>query len=109
MAEVIDEINYDLNVAMSPKIGGGTSTTAQFLSEIVKGTSATACCGSQNITDGPIGNSWYNFIYIPHRNGINGDNYLFGTLILTTMTSNSSTIWMNHRINGTWYGWIGNS
>lgn len=42
---------------------------------------------------------WYNFLYIPHRNGINGDNNMFGTLFVTPMTLNNGTLYIIHRIN----------
>ena len=32
-----------------------------------------------------VANNWYNFIYIPHRNGIGGDNMDYGTLVLFPM------------------------
>lgn len=109
VAKNANETKSDIfGVVMYPRVGGGSGTTAQFLSKLVKGTKAPACCGSQNLTDGPGGNLWYNFIYIPHRNGINGDNYRYGTLILTTMTAASSTIWLKHLIDGSWQGWQAN-
>ena len=33
-----------------------------------------------------VANNWYNFIYIPHRTGIGGDNKDYGTLVLFPMT-----------------------
>lgn len=48
-----------------------------------------------------IGAGWWNFLYIPHRNGRGGgDNWLYGTLFVTPMTSNSGTFYIIHRING---------
>ena len=35
-----------------------------------------------------IPNTWYNFIYTPHRTGIGGDNQDYGTLLLFAMTGN---------------------
>ena len=91
---------------MSTRIDADGSTTAELCSKIVNGTNATACCGSQQITDGPDGNTWYNFMYIPHRNGIDIDGYQYGTLLLWNMTFNTSKMWINHLIGGSWYGWL---
>ena len=46
--------------------------------------------GSTNITKETriTNNTWWNFLYIPHRTGIGGDNMNYGTLLLFPMTSN---------------------
>ena len=109
VAKRVNETKSDiLEVVMYPRAGGGTQNFSQFSAELVSGQKAPAACGSINLTDGPAGNQWYNYIYIPHRNGNYGDNYKYGTLILTAMTSNSATIWMRHLITGVWQGWVTN-
>lgn len=45
-------------------------------------------------------NKWYNFLYIPHREGSGGDNNMYGTLFVTPMTSNDGTFYIIHRISG---------
>lgn len=50
----------------------------------------------------PVG-VWYNFLYIPHRTGINfpeSDNNAYGTLFVTPMTANNGTFYIIHRIDG---------
>ncbi len=32
------------------------------------------------------GGSWYNYLYVPHRTGVDGDNYKYGNLLLFPMT-----------------------
>ena len=99
----ISDIDDNLEVCMQPRIGGNASTLAALEASIVNGTHATACCSSQLITDGPDGNTWYNFVYIPHRTGIDGDNYQYGSLLLFNMTSNTNNMWICHLIGGTWH------
>lgn len=99
----IDNIENNVEVCMQPRVGGTGSTLASLETSIVNGTHATACCGSQQITDGPDGNNWYNFVYIPHRTGIDGDNYQYGSLLLFNMTSDTNNMWICHLISGTWY------
>ena len=110
VARDIGDINTVLDYVMLPRAGGVTQTSAEFLASLVHTAEqkAPGSFGSTNLTDGPAGNVWYNYIFIPHRNGIGGDNYQYGTCILMGMTYNAGTIWLNHLINGTWYGWIGN-
>lgn len=98
----IDNIENNVEVCMQPRVGGAGSTLAVLEASIVNGTHATACCSSQQITDGPDGNTWYNFIYIPHRTGIDGDNYQYGSLLLFNMTSNTNNMWICHLISGSW-------
>lgn len=99
----IDNIENNVEVCMQPRIGGAASTLASLEASIVNGTHATACCSSQQITDGPDGDTWYNFIYIPHRTGIGSDNYQYGSLLLFNMTSNTNNMWICHLIGGGWY------
>ena len=108
VAEAVGDIV--LGYAMLPREGGVTQTSAEFLASLVHIAEqrAPASFGSINLTDGPAGNHWYNYIWIPHRGGIGGDNYLYGTCILMGMTYNAGTMWLNHLINGLWAGWIGN-
>lgn len=84
---------------------GDNGTTAQLQAAIVNNGSAGPCCGSYQITDGPFGDIWYNFIYIPHRTGIGQDNYLWGTLVVFTMTDNTNKMAIKHLMNGDWQGW----
>lgn len=49
-------------------------------------------CGSVNFTnDTRIPNTWYTFLYLPHRDGVGSDNNQYGTLILFPMTDFSNT------------------
>ena len=61
-----------------------------------------AFCSSASINDGPAGNCWYNIQWIPHRNGIGGDNPNYGQLILYPMTLNSSKVYRYQKNNNTW-------
>lgn len=111
VAEAVGDINTVLGYAMLPREGGVQQTSAQFLASLVHllEQRAPASFGSVDLTDGPVGyDAWYNYIWIPHRGGIGGDNYLYGTCILVGMTINTSAIWQNHFIGGNWYGWLGN-
>ena len=47
----------------------------------------------------PVDN-WYNFLFIPHRTGIGGDNPNYGTLFVTPLTANDGTLYIIHRIGG---------
>ena len=55
--------------------------------------------GSLGIPDG-----WYNFLYIPHREGFSSssesDNHLYGILLMFDMTSNTNKIYLIHRVAG---------
>ena len=44
--------------------------------------------------------TWYNFLYIPHRTGIDSDNNMYGTLFVTPLLSNDGTFYIIHRISG---------
>ena len=105
VARAIGDVNSELNTAMRPRFPSGiTCTVADFLTYIVNGTSATGCFGSADLTDGPYGNTWYCFLFIPHRDGVGADNYLYGVLLLMPMVADDSVIWINHLINGAWFG-----
>lgn len=41
--------------------------------------------------DTHVANTWWNFIYTPHRTGVGGDNGDYGTLLLFPMTGNGSS------------------
>lgn len=61
--------------------------------------------GSFNLTTAvsSMGAGWYNYIYIPHRTGLQGgDNYKYGTMLCFPMTTNSSSIVIIHNIGATW-------
>lgn len=96
------------SVSMYPRHEANGRTTSEFLNMIADQDNQTspACCGSENITDGPWGNAWYNYLYIPHRTGIGGDNYQYGTLVVFGMTVNTGSIAIKHLIAGVWQGWI---
>jgi hypothetical protein len=99
-----DAVADKLTPYMKPPDGAGdASTLAGLENTIVQGQFAPACCGSQQITDGPDGDVWYNFIYIPHRTGVGQDNYQYGSLLLFNMTSNTNNMWICHLLGGTWY------
>lgn len=66
------------------------------------GTSAPARVGSAFLTIESESGDWYNFAYIPHRNGVGGDNWKYGVLFLIAMTKDSTDIWVQHQINGRW-------
>ncbi len=81
---------------------------ADFLASIANTskTNAPARHGSVNLSNGPVGNCWYTWFYIPHRSGIGGDNYKFGTLYLSAMTAalNVASTWVCHYNSGSWTG-----
>lgn len=41
------------------------------------------------MNDNHVDNTWWNFVYIPHRTGVSGDNMNYGTLLLFPMTGNN--------------------
>lgn len=99
----------DVNVnetAMLPRVTGEGSTSSEFLDLIANRNKAKspATFGSWNITDGPGGNAWYNYIYIPHRAGLYSDGNMYGTLLLMNMID-GNRIWLNHYVDGLWRGW----
>lgn len=73
-----------------PESGDFSANTLEDLLKSVQGKSPRM--GSTNLgKDTRVANSWYNFIYIPHRNGIGGDNMDYGTLLLFPMTFNGES------------------
>jgi hypothetical protein len=97
-------VAQEINICMKPSdaFGGGTYLS-EMETRLTANQNATACCGSQQILDGPDGNAWYNFIYIPHRTGVGYDNYQYGSLLLFNMTSNTNNMWICHLFGGNWY------
>lgn len=77
--------------------------SASTMAELKAYTNASgAFCGSASISDGPAGNCWYNVQWIPHRNGIGGDNPNYGQLILYPMTLNSSKVYRYQKNSNSW-------
>ena len=73
-----------------PESGDFSADTLEDLLKSVQGKSPRM--GSTNLTkDTRVYNSWYNFIYIPHRDGIGGDNMDYGTLVLFPMVFNGES------------------
>lgn len=63
------------------------------------------CCGSVNMTSSTTNNGvtipsgWYNYIFLPHRNGnVSGDNCRYGTILLFSFTTTDGAFWV--RITG---------
>lgn len=70
--------------------GDYSAETIEALLKKVQGLSPRM--GSANLTkDTHIANTWWNFIYIPHRTGSGGDNPNYGTLLLFPMTGAGSS------------------
>ena len=70
--------------------GDYSSDTIEALLVKVQGTSPRM--GSCNLAkDTHVANTWWNFIYTPHRTGIGGDNPNYGTLLLFPMTGSGSS------------------
>ena len=70
--------------------GDYSSDTIEALLVKVQGTSPRM--GSCNLAkDTHVANTWWNFIYTPHRTGIGGDNLNYGTLLLFPMTGSGSS------------------
>lgn len=67
------------------------------------------CMGSLYLTNSSeIWNTWYNYLYIPHREGgnnggANQDNHLYGTLLLFPMTTQTGTWWSVQYISDNYY------
>ena len=73
-----------------PESGDFSADTLEDLLKEVQGKSPRM--GSTNLRkDTRVYNSWYNFIYIPHRTGIGGDNMEYGTLVLFPMVFNGES------------------
>lgn len=92
---------------MQPMASSGQEprTLEQFHAELVDAESQTAPArfGSVLLSFEVAAGKWYNYIYIPHRNGVGGDNWRYGVLYLSEMTSDTSNIWMQHYFGGQWY------
>ena len=69
----------------------------------LRGGSITVPVGQEAKNLGIPVNMWYNFLYIPHRTGVDGDNHLYGSLIVIPMTDNDGTLYIIHRIAGNNY------
>lgn len=70
--------------------GDYSSDTIEALLVKVQGTSPRM--GSCNLAkDTHVANTWWNFIYTPHRTGIGGANPNYGTLLLFPMTGSGSS------------------
>lgn len=70
--------------------GDYSADTIEALLKKVQGTYPKM--GSAAFTkDTHVANTWWNFIYTPHRTGVGGDNGNYGTLLLFPMTGNGSS------------------
>ena len=70
--------------------GDYSADTIEALLKKVQGTYPKM--GSAAFTkDTHVANTWWNFIYTPHRTGVGGDNGNYGTLLLSPMTGNGSS------------------
>ena len=70
--------------------GDFSCKTIEALLKQVQG--KTPRMGSAAITeDTRIANTWWNFLYVPHRDGVGGDNGDYGTLMLFPMVGESSS------------------
>lgn len=92
------------------RLGGANQASSanwtDLIAEITGYSSGGGICGGSIFTsaaDKGIPAGWYNFLYIPHRNGTGGDNYLYGTLFVIPMTSNTDHFYIIHHISGTVY------
>lgn len=47
--------------------------------------------------------TWYGFTWVPHRNGIGGDNFCYGMLTYWKLTGSDTTIYHCKYASGTWY------
>ena len=92
------------------RLGGANQASStnftDLISEVSGASSGGGICGGSICTsaaDKGVPAGWYNFLYIPHRTGIGGDNYLFGTLLLYPMVTNSDLFYVIHHSVGTVY------
>lgn len=70
-----------------PESGDYSSDNIEALLKKIMG--LTPRMGSTCFTkDTRVGNTWWNFFYIPHRDGVGGDNGEYGTLLLFPMVGN---------------------
>lgn len=82
-------------------LGGAEQASARTMSGVVDEVAMKGgICGGSFCTEA---GAWYNFLYIPHRIGMNngGDNHNYGTCLFFDMTSDTSSMWIMHRFNGT--------
>ena len=91
------------NVSNQPSVpvsGDFSANTLEDLLKEVQGHSPRM--GSAMFTkDTRIYNSWYNFVYIPHRTGVGGDNKDYGTLVLFPMVFDGESAIIRAGRNGT--------
>jgi len=90
------------------RLGGAKGASATNFTDLIAEVSSAnggggICGGSINTsaTDKGIPAGWYNFLYVPHRTGTGGDNYKYGTLYVSPMTSDSDTLYVIHHVSGT--------
>lgn len=71
---------------------GPSARTLQELWQVLCGGNGKGgiCGGSLQFTDG---DGWRNFLYIPHRTGVGGDNMSYGTLITFPMIGQNTNIY----------------
>jgi hypothetical protein len=77
-------------------LGGATeapATTLDQLYQVLCGGQGKGgiCGGSFQFQDG---DGWRNFLYIPHRTGVGGDNMNYGTLITFPMVGQNTNIYI---------------
>lgn len=73
-----------------PTSGDFSTNTLEDLLKSVQGKSPKM--GSASITkDSRITSMWWNFLYVPHRTGVGGDNGDYGTLLLFPMTGEGAS------------------
>ena len=73
-----------------PESGDYTSDNIEALLKKIMG--LTPRMGSTCFTkDTHVGNTWWNFFYIPHRNGVGMDNGDYGTLLLFPMAGDGTS------------------
>lgn len=107
----LDENNYGGTATKAingvvGRLGGAFGTTkttfAKLIAEISNASGGGGIVGGsiENVADKGIPAGWHNFLYIPHRTGTGSDNYKFGTLFVTDMTSNTRNFYIIHNENG---------
>ena len=79
-------------------LGGATESGKHSFDDVMNEVSQKGgiCGGSFYDTQ----NRWYNFLYIPHRHGVGGDNTKYGSCLFFDMTSNTGNIYLKHRVSG---------
>lgn len=93
--------NHDHNGSYMKTLDTGVTSMAALKAYT---NSSGAFCGSASISDGPAGNCWYNLLWIPHRNGIGGDNADYGRLFMFPMTIDSSDYYILQKRSTSWSG-----